>query len=176
MAFHLYSKSRQKKREQAIIKSMTKRRRGSHSTTGGKSTKFSNDPAQKPSVSSDNKSLSSSNRSSRSNLLGLSKKDRLLILTSGDKEDTNNIPGEELLELGLNYLDQSVKCWEIAIESIESSDYMQSTRLALPVSCALRKRKPTNIYLLKIKEQRTRRSRFQTANSLGERPEGERER
>jgi hypothetical protein len=45
----------------------------------------------------------------------------------------NNKPSEELLSLGLNYLDQAIKCWETALDSIESAAYMQSQLLALPV-------------------------------------------
>ena len=48
-------------------------------------------------------------------------------------QQINNKPSEELLSLGLNYLDQAIKCWETALDSIESAAYMQSQLLALPV-------------------------------------------
>lgn len=44
-----------------------------------------------------------------------------------------NMASEELLELGLNYLNQAIKCWESALGNIESAAYMQSQLLALPV-------------------------------------------
>ena len=57
---------------------------------------------------------------------------RLLSLNSS--EDVKNLPAEELLELGLNYLSQAIRSWETALDSIESAAYMQSNTLALPVS------------------------------------------
>jgi hypothetical protein len=57
---------------------------------------------------------------------------RLLSLNSSD--DVKNLPAEELLELGLNYLSQAIRSWETALDSIESAAYMQSNTLALPVS------------------------------------------
>lgn len=50
------------------------------------------------------------------------------------ENDVKNIPAEELLELGLNYLTQAIKSWETALDSIESAAYMQSQTLALPVN------------------------------------------
>jgi hypothetical protein len=50
------------------------------------------------------------------------------------QEEINNLPAEELLELGMNYLNQAIKSWETAVDSIESAAYMQSQTLALPVS------------------------------------------
>lgn len=52
---------------------------------------------------------------------------------ANEKEAKKNIPAEELLELGLNYLHQAIKSWETALDTIESSAYMQSQTLALPV-------------------------------------------
>lgn len=34
----------------------------------------------------------------------------------------------------MNYLNQAIKSWESALDSIESAAYMQSQTLALPVS------------------------------------------
>lgn len=48
------------------------------------------------------------------------------------QDDINNLPAEELLELGINYLNQAIKTWETAVDSIESAAYMQSQTLALP--------------------------------------------
>ncbi len=45
-----------------------------------------------------------------------------------------NLPSEELLELGINYLNQAINSWEIALDSIESASYMKSKLPALPVS------------------------------------------
>lgn len=56
---------------------------------------------------------------------------RLLSLSSSD--EVKNLPAEELLELGLNYLSQAIRSWETALDSIESAAYMQSNTLALPV-------------------------------------------
>jgi len=50
------------------------------------------------------------------------------------QEEINNLPAEELLELGMNYLNQAIKSWETAVDSIESAAYMQSQTLALPVN------------------------------------------
>ena len=35
--------------------------------------------------------------------------------------------------LGLNYLNQAIRSWETALDSIENAAYMQSQTLALPV-------------------------------------------
>lgn len=61
----------------------------------------------------------------------LSKKDRS-VLNSAQNADVKNLPAEELLELGLNYLNQAIKSWETALDSIETAAYMQSQTLALP--------------------------------------------
>ena len=63
------------------------------------------------------------------------RRERELLMATSASEDVKNLPAEELLELGLNYLDQAVKSWETALDSIESSAYMQSQTLALPVCC-----------------------------------------
>lgn len=45
-----------------------------------------------------------------------------------------NLASEELLELGLNYLEQAIKCWETALDSIENDNSnIQGNALALPV-------------------------------------------
>lgn len=65
------------------------------------------------------------------------KKERLMLMhamaTSGD-DDVKNLPAEELLELGLDYLKQAIRSWETALDSIENAIYMQSQTLALPNS------------------------------------------
>ena len=60
------------------------------------------------------------------------KEQNLLMMASSHDASVKNIPGEELLELGLNYLNQAIKSWETALDSIESAAYMQSQTLALP--------------------------------------------
>jgi hypothetical protein len=49
-----------------------------------------------------------------------------------EKQPNETIPAEELLELGLNYLNQAIKSWETALDSIEAAAYMQAQTLALP--------------------------------------------
>ena len=60
--------------------------------------------------------------------------ERSILLASSNLNDIRNLPAEELLELGVNYLNQAIKSWETALDSIESAAYMQSQTLALPVS------------------------------------------
>ena len=57
----------------------------------------------------------------------------ILLASSSIQDDIKNFPAEELLELGINYLNQAIKSWETALDSIESAAYMQSQTLALPV-------------------------------------------
>lgn len=59
--------------------------------------------------------------------------ERSVLLESIARQDNiNNLAAEELLELGMNYLNQAIKSWETALDSIESAVYMQSRTLALP--------------------------------------------
>lgn len=65
----------------------------------------------------------------------MTRTERSVLLESiAHQENINNLPAEELLELGMNYLNQAIKSWETALDSIESAVYMQSRTLALPVS------------------------------------------
>lgn len=57
----------------------------------------------------------------------------VLLESIAHQDNINNLPAEELLELGMNYLNQAIKSWETALDSIESAVYMQSRTLALPV-------------------------------------------
>ena len=57
----------------------------------------------------------------------------VLLESIANQDNINNLPAEELLELGMNYLNQAIKSWETALDSIESAVYMQSRTLALPV-------------------------------------------
>lgn len=56
----------------------------------------------------------------------------VLLESIANQDNINNLPAEELLELGMNYLNQAIKSWETAVDSIESAAYMQSKTLALP--------------------------------------------
>lgn len=56
----------------------------------------------------------------------------VLLESIANQDNINNLPAEELLELGMNYLNQAIKSWETAVDSIESAAYMQSQTLALP--------------------------------------------
>lgn len=76
----------------------------------------------------------SSSRRSSTHRSTSGRKERLLLLASQLHGDSDNLPAEELLELGLEYLKQAIKSWETALDSIENAVYMQSTTLALPVS------------------------------------------
>ena len=76
---------------------------------------------------------SNSSRRSSTHRSAAGRKERLLLLASQLHGDSDNLPAEELLELGLEYLKQAIKSWETALDSIENAVYMQSTTLALPV-------------------------------------------
>lgn len=103
-------------------------------------------PKSKSTGKSSNKSLQKSgelyqsgsgtgrqHKSSTSNSIGRIRTERSVLLDSlSNQDDINNLPAEELLELGMNYLNQAIKSWETAVDSIESAAYMQSKTLALP--------------------------------------------
>ena len=78
----------------------------------------------------------SKQNSIKSNSSARIRTERAVLLESiiHNQDDIKNLPAEELLELGMNYLNQAIKSWETAVDSIESAAYMQSRTLALPVS------------------------------------------
>jgi hypothetical protein len=102
--------------------------------------KTHNNKHQRPtSLNYDRKSNKKSLKSLNSNLSGGSGGasgggERDLLMSTIASEQAKNLPAEELLELGLNYLHQAIKSWETALDSIEDAAYMQSNTLALPVS------------------------------------------
>ncbi|RNA29865.1 FAM73B isoform X1 [Brachionus plicatilis] len=74
------------------------------------------------------------NRSSSGKLVDNFRRSTRLSETSRNDQNAKNTPlqAQELLELGLNYLDQAIKSWETALDHIESAEYMKSNTLALP--------------------------------------------
>lgn len=84
------------------------------------------------SVSSDAVRPSSASSHHRANSAKIKPTERSILFETAVNEQEINLPAEELLELGLNYLNQAIKSWETALDSIESAAYMQSQTLALP--------------------------------------------
>lgn len=123
-ALKYYYASRKKDQDSSNKTSLSSRQKTIRSVTGGKSsTKLPKSVSYERSRHNSVKSTSSGRvRTERS----------VLIESLACSEDMNNLPAEELLELGVHYLNQAIKTWETAVDSIESEAYMQSQTLALP--------------------------------------------
>ncbi|CAF0881686.1 unnamed protein product [Brachionus calyciflorus] len=86
-----------------------------------------------------NRTSASVKSTSSIELLKTKKQDRKTVKITNEKNVYNDenienktLAAEELLELGLNFLNQAIKSWETALDHIESAEYMQSGTLALP--------------------------------------------